>query len=75
MPGRLPALRPTRIVRAPEACGLTVMRQTGSHVLLWKPGLLRPVVIAKHNRDLSAATISSILRQADVSAEEFLKHV
>ena len=51
------------------------MRQTGSHVLLWKPGLLRPVVIAKHNRDLSAATISSILRQADVSAEEFLKHV
>ena len=51
------------------------MRQTGSHVLLWKPGLLRPVVIAKHNRELSAATVSSILRQADVSAEEFLKHV
>ncbi len=51
------------------------MRQTGSHVLLWKSGLLRPVVIAKHNRELSGSTVSSILRQADVSAAEFLKHV
>jgi predicted RNA binding protein YcfA (HicA-like mRNA interferase family) len=51
------------------------MRQTGSHVLLWKPGLLRPVVIARHNRELSGTTVSNILRQADISAEEFLKHV
>jgi len=44
-------------------------------MLLWKEGLRRPVVIARHNKELPPLVVSDILRQADVSAEEFLKHV
>ena len=71
---RMPAIRPDRIVRA-MACGLVVKRQRGSHVVLTKPRLPRPVVVAMHNRELPPGTVIDILRQADVSAEEFLKHI
>jgi predicted RNA binding protein YcfA (HicA-like mRNA interferase family) len=72
---RMPALRPERIVRALEACGLVVVRERGSHVVLTKAGLGRPVVVAMHNRELPPGTVSDIVRQADVSPEEFVKHV
>lgn len=72
---RFPALRPERIVRALLACGLTVKRQRGSHVVLTKPGLRRPVVVAMHNRELPPGTVADIVAQADLKPEEFLKHV
>ena len=72
MPDKLPSLRPAEIIRALERCGLTVQRQSGSHVLLWKSGLRRPVVIARHTKSLSAATLSQILSQAEVTADEFM---
>jgi predicted RNA binding protein YcfA (HicA-like mRNA interferase family) len=72
---RLPALKPDRIVRALEACGLEVVRQRGSHASLWKAGLRRPVVIARHNRELSPSTVSKIIEQAEVNVDDFLKHV
>ena len=72
MTERLPSLRPAEIIRALERCGLTVQRQSGSHVLLWKPGLRRPVVIARHTKSLSPATLSHILAQAEVTADEFM---
>jgi predicted RNA binding protein YcfA (HicA-like mRNA interferase family) len=71
----MPALRPERIVRALEACGLVVVRQRGSHVVMTKAGLRRPVVVAQHNRELPPGTVADIVAQAGVSIEEFLKHV
>jgi len=72
---KLPALRAERIVRSLVACGLTVVRQRGSHVILTKPGLERPVVVPQHRRELPPHTIAKILSQADVPLEEFLEHV
>ncbi len=72
---KMPALRPERIVRALVACGLVVKRQRGSHVVLTKPGLPRPAVVAMHNRELPPRTVADIVAQADVKPEEFLKHV
>jgi predicted RNA binding protein YcfA (HicA-like mRNA interferase family) len=71
----MPALRAERIVRALEACGFVVTRQRGSHVVLTKPGLRRPVVVARRNRELPPGTVADIVAQAGVSAEEFLKYV
>lgn len=72
MPDKLPSLRPERILRALEKCGLTKQRQTGSHIILTKPGLRRPVVIADHNREVSGRTLEKLLRQAEITNEEFL---
>jgi predicted RNA binding protein YcfA (HicA-like mRNA interferase family) len=72
---KLPALRSERVVRSLVACGLTVVRQRGSHVILTKPGLQRPVVVPQHRRELPPHTVAEILRQADVTPEEFLEHV
>lgn len=63
------------MIRALEACGLTIDRQRGSHVILTKPGLMRPVVVARHDRELRPKAIAKIIAQADVTEEEFLKHV
>ncbi len=72
---KMPALRPDRIVRALVACGLVVKRQRGSHAVLTKPGLPRPVVVAMHNRELPPHTVADIVAQAEVKPEEFLKHI
>jgi predicted RNA binding protein YcfA (HicA-like mRNA interferase family) len=72
---KLPALRSERIVRSLVACGLTIIRQRGSHVVLMKPGLRRPVVVPQHKRELPPHTIADILSQAEVSEEQFLEHL
>jgi predicted RNA binding protein YcfA (HicA-like mRNA interferase family) len=68
----VPALRPQRIIRALERCGLTVKRQTGSHVILTKPGLRRPVPVAMHAGELPPAYVRDIIAQAELTVEEFL---
>jgi predicted RNA binding protein YcfA (HicA-like mRNA interferase family) len=65
-------MRPLDVVRALEKCGFVVARQRGSHVVLTKTGLRRPVIVAVHARELPPRHIAKILSQADVSVEEFL---
>jgi predicted RNA binding protein YcfA (HicA-like mRNA interferase family) len=57
------------------ACGLVEKRQTGSHVILAREGLQRPVPVPLHARELSPGFIAALLRQAEIDREEFLKHV
>ena len=41
-------------------------------MILTKPGLERPVVVARHNRELPPRTLRDILREAEVDEAEFL---
>jgi predicted RNA binding protein YcfA (HicA-like mRNA interferase family) len=75
MPQRLPALRASIIVKALERAGFVVKRQTGSHVILTRAGLRRPVVVPMHRRELPRATVRDIITQAEITIEEFLKHL
>jgi predicted RNA binding protein YcfA (HicA-like mRNA interferase family) len=75
MPQRLPALRASVIVKALERAGFVVKRQTGSHVILTRAGLRRPVVVPMHRRELPRATVRDIITQAEITIEEFLKHL
>jgi len=72
---RLPALRPDRIIRALVACGFVVQRQSGSHVILTRPGLERPVVVPQHRRELPPGFVADIVAAARLTREEFLRHV
>jgi len=50
--------------------GFVVMRQNGSHIVLRKGS--SGCVVPNH-KEIKVGTLASILRQAGVSAEEFLR--
>lgn len=65
---RLPRVSGTETVRALERLGFAVVRQRGSHVVLRRgtSGCVVPI-----HRELKVGTLAGVLKQADVSAEEF----
>lgn len=61
------------MVRILEKAGFSIRAQTGSHVILFKKGVRRPISVAMHPRDLPSGTQRAILRQAEISLDEFIK--
>jgi predicted RNA binding protein YcfA (HicA-like mRNA interferase family) len=66
---KLPHLSGAEIIRALERLGFTQARQKGSHVIL-KRGSIGCVVPL--HREVKIGTLAGVLRQAGVSAEEFI---
>ena len=69
---RMPALRPRQVLRALRKAGFYEDHRSGSHVILYKEGQPNPVSVPWHNRDLKRGTLAEIIRQADLTREEFL---
>jgi len=67
---KLPVLRPHQVIVALEKGGFRQVRQRGSHVQLKRGNLL--VTVPVHPGDLNPQTLHSILRQAQLTAEEFI---
>jgi len=59
------------VLKKLEKVGFTVSRQTGSHARLIHPDG-RATTVALHNRDLPKGTLRAILRQCNLTLEEFL---
>ena len=68
----LPVCSGAEVVRALERLGFRVVRQRGSHVMLRKG--MAGCVVPLH-RELKRGTLSGILRQAGVSAAEFISTI
>lgn len=73
MKQELPALRPREVVTALQQVGFLLKRQTGSHAILYKPDIRRPISIPTHPKDLPIGTLRAIIRQANLTVSEFLK--
>jgi predicted RNA binding protein YcfA (HicA-like mRNA interferase family) len=69
----LPALKPREVVDALTRAGFTIKRQTGSHIILYKSGLKRPLSIPIHPKDMPVGTLRAIIRQANLTVGEFLR--
>jgi predicted RNA binding protein YcfA (HicA-like mRNA interferase family) len=69
----LPALKPRVVLNALRRNGFEIVRIRGSHHQLLNPSSKRRVTVPFHTRDLSRATLRSIIQQAGMSEEEFLK--
>ena len=67
---KLPALKPAEVVGALERAGFVRVRQRGSHLRLKRGNLA--VTVPMHPGDLPANVLRSILRQAQLTEEEFL---
>ena len=67
----LPVLSGDKIVKKLEKFGFVFVRQIGSHMILRRedPGLT--VTVPRH-KEVKKATLKSILRQTEISTEEFI---
>ena len=65
---KLPRVSGAEIVRALERLGFARIRQSGSHVILRRD--TKGCVVPMH-AEVKVGTLAGLLRQADVSAEEF----
>ena len=67
---RLPRVSGEETVRALERLGFIVLRQKGSHIILRRGSM--GCVVPNH-REIKIGTLDGVLKQAGVSAEEFLE--
>jgi predicted RNA binding protein YcfA (HicA-like mRNA interferase family) len=67
---KLPALKPNEVVRALERADFVRVRQRGSHLRLRRGNV--PVTVPMHSGDLPMIVLRSVIRQAQMTEEEFL---
>ena len=70
MPPKLPVVSSRAVIRALQRAGFEEVRQRGSHVILLREG--QPVVVPVH-RTIRKGTLRNILRQANLTVEEFVR--
>lgn len=71
----MPQLKPVdwkTLVKIFELDGFTQDRNQGSHIVMTKPGIARPVVIPKYP-EVGLDIIRSNMRTADMSRERFFR--
>ena len=66
---KLPSLKPNEVVRALERAGFVRVRQRGSHLRLRRGNV--PVTVPVHPGDVPMTVLRSIIRQAQMTEEEF----
>jgi predicted RNA binding protein YcfA (HicA-like mRNA interferase family) len=60
------------VVRALQKIGFAVRRQHGSHIILRRDTPFAQTVVPNH-RQIDRGTLRAILRQTDLSVDEFVK--
>ena len=67
---KLPRVSGAQAVRALERLGFAVARQRGSHIVMRRG----PVgCVVPNHREIKTGTLAGVLKQAGVSAEEFIQ--
>ena len=79
---KLPRISGSDAVKVLERLGFNQVRQTGSHAVLKKPILAEDdakvgeiVCVVPLHRELKLGTLSGVLRQAQVTPEEFIEQL
>ena len=75
MSPRVPILKPREVLRVLQKSGFKIHHQSGNHVQLKHPEKpqLRVTVPRLDRFDLPVPVLRSIIRQADMTVEEFLE--
>jgi predicted RNA binding protein YcfA (HicA-like mRNA interferase family) len=73
---KLPSLTARKVVRALKRAGFVEDRQRGSHLVLIQPQTKARTVVPMHaGRTLQESLLRAIIRDANLSIEEFLELV
>ena len=71
--GRLSGFSYIKVVRKLKKAGFQFDRQAkGSHEIWWNPATRKRTTIPNHHGALSEGTVRAIIRQADISIDNFL---
>lgn len=71
--GRITPIPYQTLVRVFELEGFTVKRHKGDHLVLTRPGVIRPVVIKTSPREMPVTHILTNLRTAGISRERYFE--
>ena len=69
----MPRLTPQsyqKLIRVFRKAGFSIQRTHGSHVIMSKPGITRPIIIPKYD-EVDVDIIKANLRTAQLSREEY----
>jgi predicted RNA binding protein YcfA (HicA-like mRNA interferase family) len=73
---RLPRISSLEAIRVLERLGFYQVRQTGSHIVLKKPLPDGEIVcVVPLHRELKIGTLSGVLKQAQVTPDEFIANL
>jgi Predicted periplasmic or secreted lipoprotein len=67
---KLPVLKPRQVINVLQRAGFRQVRQKGSHMQFKRGNLL--VTVPNHPGDLNPQVLRSILRQSQLTEDEFL---
>ena len=70
---RLPALKPREVIKILKKVGFEEARQTGSHLILVNRVTKKITPVPIHGKDIKRGLLLSIIKQADLTIEEFIK--
>ncbi|MFH1956235.1 MAG: type II toxin-antitoxin system HicA family toxin [Patescibacteria group bacterium] len=69
---KLPRVKSKQVIKALKHAGFYIDHTTGGHYILYKDDHSPPVSVPFHNKDLKLGTLSDILKQAELSVQEFI---
>jgi predicted RNA binding protein YcfA (HicA-like mRNA interferase family) len=70
----LPSIGYRKVIKAFTALGWKKVRQSGSHIILVKEGHDATLSVPAHN-PVAKGTLRSLLRNADLTVEEFVEEL
>ena len=70
---KLPVIKPKQLVKVLEKKGCVFKRQTGSHRIFYYPEKQKIITLPTHAKDLKKGLLHSIVKELDLSVEEFVK--
>ncbi len=65
--------KPKEVISILQKLGFAQKRQTGSHVIMYNPSLVKTIPIPMHGKDLKEGTLKAIIKQAQSEEKTFLK--
>ena len=67
---KIPVLKPKQVINVLERIGFVKERSKGSHIQFFKENVR--VTVSTHNKDVRRGTLLNIIRQANLTVEEFI---
>lgn len=70
---KIPSLGHKKLIRVLKKIGFEEARQTGSHLILLNKKSKKIIPVPIHNKDIKRGLLAGIIKQADLTTEEFIK--
>ncbi|MFH0755106.1 MAG: type II toxin-antitoxin system HicA family toxin [bacterium] len=66
-------IKPQKVIKVLKKIGFEKIRQTGSHLILANRITKKIIPVPIHNKDIKRGLLLSIIKQADLTKEAFIK--